>query len=251
MKVVVIGGSGLIGSNVVRRLRRDGHDVVAASRSTGVDLMTGDGLAKALEGAHVVVDVANAPSFEDEAVMSFFQTAGRNLLAAEHAAGVEHHLALSVVGTERLQQSGYFRAKAAQETLVKASPVPYTLLRATQFFEFVGGIIEASAQRGEVRLSPALIQPVAADDVCAVLADLAAGMPLNDMTEFAGPDRFPLDELARKFLAAHNDPRTVIADVHARYFGAELDDRTLVAGGGHRIGPTRFHTWLSRSVAKD
>ncbi|EDZ99146.1 NAD-dependent epimerase/dehydratase [Burkholderia sp. H160] len=250
MKVVVIGGSGLIGSNVVRRLGRDGHEVVAASPSTGVDLMTGEGVARALEGAQVVIDVANAPSFEDEAVMAFFQTAGRNLLTAEHAAGVEHHLALSVVGTERLQQSGYFRAKAAQETLIKASPVPYTLLRATQFFEFVGGIIASGTQRDEVRLSPALIQPVAADDVSAVLADLAAGMPLNDTIEVAGQDRFPLDDLARKFLAAHKDPRTVIADVHARYFGSELDDRTLVAGSGHRIGPTRFHTWLSLSVAK-
>jgi uncharacterized protein YbjT (DUF2867 family) len=251
MKVVVIGGSGLIGSNVVRRLGRDGHEVVAASPTTGVDLLTGEGLVRALEGAQVVVDVANAPSFEDDAVMAFFQAAGRNLLAAEHAVGVEHHLALSVVGTERLQQSGYFRAKAAQETLIKASPVPYTLLRATQFFEFVGGIIASSTQRDEVRLSPALIQPVAADDVSAVLADLAAGMPLNDTIEVAGQDRFPLDDLARKFLAAHKDTRTVIADVRARYFGSELDDRTLVAGSGHRIGPTRFHTWLSLSVAKD
>ncbi|WP_233861609.1 SDR family oxidoreductase [Paraburkholderia adhaesiva] len=251
MKVVVIGGTGLIGSNVVQRLGRDGHEVVAASPSTGVDLMTGQGLARVLEGAQVVVDVANAPSFEDEAVMTFFETTTRNLSVAEHAAGVEHHLALSVVGTERLQQSGYFRAKSVQETQIKASPIPYTLLRATQFFEFVGGIIESSAQGDVVRLSPALIQPIAADDVSAVLADLATGMPLNDTVEVAGPDRFPLDELARKFLAAHKDPRTVIADVHARYFGSELDDRTLVAGNGHRTGPTRFHTWLSRSVARD
>ncbi len=249
MKIVVIGGSGLIGSNVVRRLARDGHEALSASPSSGVDLISGAGLAEVLQGAQVVVDVANAPSFDDEAVMAFFDTAGRNLLAAERAAGVEHHLALSVVGTDRLQRSGYFRAKAAQEALIKTSPVPCTLLRATQFFEFVGSIVEAGGQPDAVHLSPALIQPVAADDVAAVLADLAVGMPLNDTVEVAGPDRFPLDELARKFLAARKDPRPVIADVRARYFGSELDDRTLIPDDGHRVGATRFHTWLSRSFA--
>ncbi|KUY61140.1 SDR family oxidoreductase [Burkholderia sp. RF2-non_BP3] len=250
MKVVVIGGSGLIGSNVAKRLSSDGHEVVAASPSTGVNLITGNGLAKALEGAQVVVDVANAPSFDDIEVMEFFDTAGRNLLAAEQTAGVEHHLALAVVGTERLQRSGYFRAKAVQEALVKSSPIPYTLLRATQFFEFVGSIVDAGVHGDEVRLSPALIQPVAADDVSAVLADLAAGMPLNDTIEVAGQDRFPLDDLGRKYLAANKDSRTVIADVRARYFGCELDDRTLVASDGYRVGPTRFQNWLSRSVAQ-
>lgn len=248
MKVIVIGGSGLIGSNVTQRLARDGHDVVAASSRTGVDLISGRGLADALKGAQVVVDVANAPSFEDDAVMAFFETAGRNLLAAEIDAGVEHHLALSVVGTERLQQSGYFRAKAAQEALIQASPIPYTLLRATQFFEFVGSIVDSATEGDEARVSPALIQPVAGDDVGAVLADLAAGMPLNGRVEVAGQDRFPLDELARKYLARRNDPRRVIADAHARYFGCELDDRTLVAGQGYRVGPTRFNNWLIRAV---
>lgn len=249
MKVVVIGGSGLIGSNVVRRLSRDGHEVVAASLKSGVNVLTGEGLDAALKGAQVVVDVANSPTFEDAESMAFFDRAGHNIRAAEKAAGVEHHLALSVVGTERLQQMGYFRAKALQESLIKTSPVAYTLLRATQFFEFVGGIIDASTQGNEVRISPALIQPVAADDVAAVLADLAAGTPLNTTIEVAGQDRFPMDELARKYLAAHKDPRKVIADVHARYFGIEVDDRTLVAAEGHRVGPTRFNNWLSRSVS--
>ncbi|MFC4276694.1 SDR family oxidoreductase [Achromobacter aloeverae] len=249
MKVVVIGGSGLIGSNVVQRLSRNGHEVFSASLKSGVNIITGAGLADALRGAQVVVDVSNSPSFADDAVMAFFQTAGRNLVAAEEAAGVEHHLALSVVGTERLQESGYFRAKAAQEALIKASPIPYTLLRATQFFEFIGGIVDSCAHGDELRVSPALIQPVAADDVSAVLADLAAGVPLNDTVEVAGPDRFPLDELARKYLARHNDTRKVIADVHARYFGSELDDRTLVAGDGYRVGPTRFINWLASGAS--
>lgn len=251
MKIVVIGGGGLIGSNVVGRLTNDGHEVVAASPKTGVDVITGKGLSEALDGAQVVVDVANAPSFDDAAVMAFFDTAGRNLLAAEQAAGVEHHLALSVVGTDRLQNSGYFRAKAVQEGLIKASRVPYTLLRATQFFEFIGSIIEAGHQGDAVHLSPALIQPIAADDVSAVLADLAAGMPLNDTVEVAGQDRFPLDELARRFLAAKKDSRPVVADIRSRYFGSELDDRTLVpTGDRYRVGPTRFHTWLNRSAAQ-
>lgn len=250
MKIVVIGGSGLIGSNVVSRLRSNGHETVAASPRTGVDTITGKGLAEALAGAQVVVDVANAPSFEDRAVLEFFETSGRNLLAAEAAAGVEHHVALSIVGIDRLPDNGYFKAKAAQEDLIKASKIPYTILRSTQFCEFVEGIINAGTAGDMIRLSPALIQPAAADDVSAVLADLAVGAPVNGIVEVAGPDCFPLDELARKFLAARGDKRQVIADVHARYFGSELNDRSLVAGDKARIGPTRFHNWLSRSAAQ-
>lgn len=250
MKIVVIGGNGLIGSNIVNRLRLNGHETVAASPRTGVNTLTGQGLAEALAGAQVVVDVSNSPSFEDRAVLEFFETSSRNLLAAEAAAGVEHHVALSIVGTDRLPENGYFRAKVAQENLIKASKTPYTILRATQFFEFVGGIIDSNADGGTIRLSPALIQPVAADDVSAVLADLAVGAPVNGIVEVAGPDRFPLDELARKFLAARADEREVIADVHARYFGSELDDRSLVASDNPHIGPTRFHNWLRGSSAQ-
>ncbi|HZW20197.1 SDR family oxidoreductase [Noviherbaspirillum sp.] len=251
MKIVVIGGSGLIGSNIVNRLRLNGHETVAASPGTGVNTITGEGLAEALAGAQVVVDVANSPSFEDRAVLEFFETSGRNLLAAEAEAGVEHHLALSIVGTDRLPDNGYFRAKLAQEALIKASKIPYTILRATQFYEFIEGIVNAGDDgSGTIRLSPALIQPIAADDVSAVLADLAVGAPLNGTVEVGGPDRFPLDELGRKFLAARSDKREVIADVHARYFGSELDDRSLVTGDGARIGPTRFHNWLSRVLAR-
>jgi len=250
MKIVVIGGTGLIGSNVIKHLRQNGHDAVAAAPSTGVDTLTGEGLAEALAGAQLVVDVSNSPSFADEAVMNFFMTSTRNLLAAEAAAGVEHHLALSIVGTDRLPDNGYFRAKVAQEALIKASPIPYTLLRATQFFEFVGGIVEAGTVDGKAYLSPALIQPVAAGDVSAALADLAVGAPLNGMVEIGGPDRFPLDELGRKYLAARGDTRPVVADVHARYFGSELNDRSLVTGEGARIAPTRFFNWLSRAAAQ-
>jgi uncharacterized protein YbjT (DUF2867 family) len=250
MKIVVIGGNGLIGSNIVNRLRRHGHETVAASPRSGVNSITGQGLAEALAGAQVVVDVSNSPSFEDRAVMEFFETSTRNLLAAEAAAGVEHHVALSIVGTDRLPDNGYFRAKVAQEALIKTSKIPYTILRATQFFEFIGGIVDSSADGNTIRLSPALIQPIAADDVSAVLADLAVGSPVNGTVEVGGPDRFPLDELARKFLAAREDKREVIADVHARYFGSELDDRSLVTGDNPHIGPTRFHNWLSRSTAQ-
>lgn len=248
MKIVVIGGTGLIGSNVVRRLRAIGHETVAASPNTGVNTLTGQGLAEALRGAQVVVDVSNAPSFEDRAVMDFFQTSGHNLLAAEAAAGVGHHVALSVVGTDRLPNSGYFRAKVAQEALIKAAGRPYTLLRATQFFEFVEGIVQAGADGDVVRLSPALIQPIAADDVAAALADLAVAAPVNGTVEVGGPERFPLDELARTFLAARADRREVIADVHARYFGSALDDRSLVAAAGARIGHTRLSDWLGRAA---
>jgi len=248
MKIVVIGGSGLIGSNIVNRLRLDGHETVAASPGTGVNTVTGEGLAQALTGAQVVVDVANSPSFEDRAVMEFFETSSRNLLAAEAKAGVEHHLALSVVGTDRLLESGYFRAKVAQESLIKASKIPYTILRATQFFEFIGSIIDSSSDGATARLSPALMQPIAADDVSAAMADLAVAAPLNCTLEIAGPDRFPLDEIARKYLTARGDSRQVVADVHARYFGSELNDRSLVPDTGPRLGPTRFHNWLSRAA---
>ncbi len=250
MKIVVIGGSGLIGANIVNRLRMYGHETVAASPSTGVNTLTGEGLAEALAGAQVVVDVANSPSFEDRAVLEFFETSGRNLLAAEAAAGVEHHLALSIVGTDRLPDNGYFLAKVAQEKLIKASKTPYTILRATQFFEFVEGIINAGDDGSVVRLSPALIQPIASDDVCAVLADLAVGAPVNGTVEVGGPDRFPLDDLARKFLATRGDQRQVVADVHARYFGSELNDRSLVTSENALKGPTRFQNWLSRSSAR-
>jgi len=250
MKIVVIGGSGLIGSNIVHRLRLDGHETVAASPSTGVNTLTGQGLAEALAGAQVVVDVTNSPSFEDRAVLEFFETSTRNLLAAEAEAGVEHHLALSIVGTDRLPDNGYFRAKVAQEALIKNSRIPYTILRATQFFEFIEGIINTGADGDTIRLSPALIQPIAADDVSAVLADLAVGAPVNGTIEVGGPDRFPLDDLARKFLAVRGDKRQVIADVHARYFGSELDDRSLVTSDNPRIGATRFQNWLNRSSAQ-
>lgn len=250
MKIVVIGGTGLIGSNVIKSLCQNGHEAVAAAPSTGVNTLTGEGLAAALAGAQVVVDVSNSPSFADEAVMSFFMASTRNLLDAEAAAGVEHHLALSIVGTDRLPDNGYFRAKVAQETLIKASPVPYTLLRATQFFEFIGGIVEAGTVEGKAYLSPALIQPVAAEDVSVALADLAVGVPLNGTVEIGGPDRFPLDELGRKYMAARGDARSVVADVHARYFGSELNDRSLVTEEGAHIAPTRFLNWLGRAAAQ-
>ena len=248
MKIVVIGGSGLIGTKLVNELRPLGHEVVAASPSSGVNTITGEGLAEAIAGAQVVVDVANSPSWEDKAVLEFFETSGRNLLAAEAAAGVGHHIALSVVGTERLLASGYFRAKMAQETLIKASPVPYTIVRATQFFEFVGGIAQSATDGQTVRLSPALVQPIVSDDVAAALADVTLGAPLNGTVELAGPERLRLDELVRRFLSANQDARQVVADVHARYFGAELNDQFLILGDNPRIAPTRFEDWLSRSI---
>jgi uncharacterized protein YbjT (DUF2867 family) len=248
MKIVVIGGSGLIGSKLVASLRSDGHRPLAASPNSGVDTITGEGLAEALEGAQVVVDVANAPAWEDAAVLEFFQTSSRNLLAAEATAGVGHHVALSVVGAERLADSGYMRAKLAQEDLVKAGPIPYTIVRATQFFEFVGRIAESSSQDGTIRLSPALVQPESADDVAATLADVAVGSPLNDTVELAGPEAFPLDELARRVLSANGDRREVTTDRQARYFGAELEERTLIAGDDARIAPTHFEDWLRQSA---
>jgi uncharacterized protein YbjT (DUF2867 family) len=250
MKIVVIGGSGLIGTKLVNRLREKGHEVVAASPDSGVNTITGEGLTQALAGAQVVVDVANSPSFEDKAVLEFFETSGRNLMTAEAAAGVGHHLALSVVGTERLPESGYLRAKMAQENLIKASGIPYTILHSTQFFEFISGIIKSATEGDVIRLSPALLQPIASDDVVAALAELAVGPPLNATVEVAGPEACPLDKFARKLLAASGDRRQVIADVHARYFGTELNDRSLTPGDHPRLGSIRFEDWLSRTSAQ-
>jgi uncharacterized protein YbjT (DUF2867 family) len=250
MKIVVVGGTGLIGSKVVNRLRQGGHEVVAASPNTGVNVLTGEGLAEALAGAQVVVDVANSPSFEDRAVLEFFQTAGRNLLAAEAEAGVRHHVALSVVGTERLPESGYFRAKLAQESLIKGSKIPYTIVRATQFFEFVGAIAQSGTVGNTVRLSPALFQPIASADVADAVADVALATPLNGTIEIAGPERAPLDEIVGRFLKANQDSREVIADVHAGYFGAKVNDQTLTAGEGARLGTIRFSDWLDRSATR-
>jgi uncharacterized protein YbjT (DUF2867 family) len=245
MKIVVIGGTGLIGTKLASKLRQQGHEVVAAARSTGVDAITGEGLDKVLSSAEIVVDVANSPSFEDRAVLTFFETSGRNLLAAEAAAKVQHHVALSVVGADRLPENGYFRAKLAQENLIKASRIPYTILRATQFFEFVGGIVDSSSDGKIVRLSPALFQPVASDDVAAALADVTLGAPVNGSVELAGPEKFSLDEFARKYLIATKDPRKVVADIHARYFGTELNDRSLMPGKNPRLGSVRFEDWLA------
>ena len=247
MKIVVIGGSGLIGTKLVNNLRQHSHEVVAASPSSGVNTITGEGLANALAGAQVVVDVANSPSFEDKAVLEFFETGGRNLLAAEAAAGVGHHVALSVVGTERLLASGYFRAKMAQENLIKASKIPYTIVRATQFFEFVGAIAQSATDGQTVRLPPALMQPIVSDDVAAALAEIAVEGPLNGTVELAGPEPIRLDELVRRFLSATRDARKVTTDVHARYFGIEVNDQSLTPGDNPRLGPTRFDDWLSRS----
>src|SRR5262249_40840258 len=248
MKIVVIGGSGLIGKKVVANLRQRGHEVVAASPSTGVNTITGEGLAKAFTGAKVVVDVANAPSWEDKAVLAFFETSGHNLLAAEATAGVGHHVALSVVGTDRLLASGYFRAKMAQEKLIKVSPIPYTIVRATQFFEFVGGIVQSATEGQTVRLPPALMQPIAADDVAAVLAALALAQPLNGTFELAGPEPIRQDDLVRQFLNATGDARTVITDSKAPYYGITVNDQSLTPGDNARIGPTRFEDWLRRST---
>ncbi|MBI4381129.1 MAG: SDR family oxidoreductase [candidate division NC10 bacterium] len=250
MKIVVIGGSGLIGTKLVNNLRQHGHEVVAASLSSGVNILTGEGLAEPLTGAQVVVDVANSPSFEDKAVLEFFETAGRNLLAAEAAAGVGHHIALSVVGTDRLLASGYFRAKMAQENLIKASKIPYTIVRATQFFEFVGAIAQSATDGQTVRLPSALMQPIVSDDVAAALADIAVDEPLNGTVELAGPEPIRMDELVRRFLSANRDARKVTTDAHAGYFGTAVNDQSLTPGDNPRIGPTRFEDWLSRSIPR-
>jgi len=248
MRIVVIGGTGLIGSKLVTRLREQGHDVVAASPDSGVNTITGEGLADAVRGAAVVVDVSNSPSFEDAAVMTFFETSTRNLLAAEAEADVAHHVALSVVGTERLSESGYFRAKIAQEQLIKGSSSPYSIVHATQFFEFVKSIAAAATEGTRVRLAPVLIQPMAADDVASAVGRIATGPPLNGVVEVAGPERLRLDELIRQALRAQNDPREVIADPRARYFGAVLRERTLLPDDDARLGKTRFEDWLSQPM---
>lgn len=248
MKIVVIGGTGLIGSLLVKKLQAHGHEAVAAAPNTGVNTLTGEGLAEVLQGATVVVDVSNSPSFEDEAVLHFFETSTRNLLAAEAKAGVRHHVALSVVGTERLTESGYFRAKIAQEKLIRESAIPYTIVHATQFFEFVKSIAAAATEGNTVRLAPVLIQPMAAEDVASAVCRIAEGLPVKGIVEIAGPQQFRLDELIRHGLSAGNDPREVIADPHALYFGAMLQERTLVPGAGARLAETRFDDWLSQPV---
>lgn len=244
MKIVVIGGTGRIGSRLVQKLAAKGHEAVAAAPSSGVNTLTGEGLAEALKDAQVVVDVANSPTFDEKPATEFFETSARNIFAAEKAAGVKHHVALSVVGTERPLGIGYFRAKLVQEKLIKASGIPYTILHSTQFFEFIDGIIQSSIVNGAIHVSPALVQPIAADDVAKALADLALAPPLNGTVEVAGPDACSLDKFARTYLAAKNDPRQVIADVHARYFGAELDDTSLMPGAHPRFGSTSFEDWL-------
>src|SRR5438093_10334010 len=248
MKIVVIGGSGLIGKKVVMNLRQHGDEVVAASPSSGVNTVTGEGLAQALAGAQVVVDVANAPSWEDKAVLAFFEASGRNLLAGEAAAGVGHHVALSVVGTDRLLASGYFRAKMAQEKLIKASPIPYPIVRATQFFEFVGSIPQTATEGQTVRLPPALMQPIVSDDVATVMADVALAEPLNGTVDLAGPEPIRQDDLVRQFLSATGDARKVINDPQALYYGIAVNDQSLTPGDNPRIGPTRFEDWLTRSI---
>jgi len=249
MKVVIIGGSGLIGKKLAALLQQAGHAVVAASPSSGVNAVTGEGLSQVLAGAEVVVDVTNSPSFEDEAVMNFFRSSTQNLLAAELAAGVRHHVALSVVGSERVPESGYFRAKVAQESIIKGSTVPYTIVRATQFFEFLESIAYVSTQGQTVRASSARLQPIAADDVAAALAKVATEAPLNDTCEIAGPQSFRLDELLRRTLQASQDPREVVTDDDALYFGTRLDDESLTPGAHARIGTTSLESWLANNAA--
>lgn len=249
MKIVIIGGTGLIGSKLVILLRERGHDAVAAAPSTGVDTLTGQGLREALEGANVVVDVSNSPSFDAAPALAFFETSTRNLLAFESTAGVRHHVALSVVGTERLSESGYFRAKIAQEQLIRSGQIPYTLVHATQFFEFLKGIADISMEGGKARLPPVMFQPMAADDVASALADVAVATPANRIVEIAGPTPFRLDELVRRRLAALGDRREVIADLAATYSGARVNDQTLMPGPAALLGATSFETWLTRSAA--
>jgi uncharacterized protein YbjT (DUF2867 family) len=247
MKIVLIGGTGLIGSKTAARLRDKGHEALAASPKTGVNTITGEGLANALAGAEVVVDLANSPSWEDQAVLEFFETSGRNLLAAERDAGVKHHIALSIVGSERLPENGYFRAKLAQERLIKESSIPYTIVHSTQFMEFLKGIADEATVGTVARLSPAAFQPIASDDVADIIADVALAKPINGIIEIAGPERFQMNEIIARYLKAIKDPRIVEPDVHARYFGAELDDRSLVPGEGARLGRVGFEDWFRKS----
>lgn len=248
MRIVVIGGTGLIGSRLVARLGAGGHEAVPASPGTGVNTVTGEGLAEVLQDAEVVVDVSNAPSFEADAVLAFFTTSTRNLLDAESSAGVVHHVALSVVGTDRLSESGYFRGKIAQEQLIEASPIPYTIVRATQFFEFVGGIADAATEDGIVHLPPVSFQPMAADEVVAAVSRIALGPPVNGTVEVAGPEPFRMDDLIRRALVARQDGREVVADSSSRYFGAELSERTLLPGEGATLGEIGFEDWLGRNL---
>ena len=250
MKIVVIGGTGLIGSKLVNKLQKQGHEAVAASPNTGVNSITGEGLAGALKGASVVVDVTNSPSWEDAAVLKFFETSTRNLLTCEAAAGVGHHVAVSVVGTERLLESGFFRAKIAQENLIKASSIPYTIVRATQFFEFVKGLADISVECDKVHLAPVLFQPMAADDVATGVGRIAVGPPANGIVEIAGPEQFRLDELVRRRLATLEDSRAVVTDPNARYSGAKLSEKTLLPGNNARLGETRFEVWLTQPAAQ-
>ena len=249
MKIVVIGGTGLIGSKAVAILRQGGHEVIAASPQSGVNTITGEGLKETLAGAQTVIDLVNSPSFEDKAVLEFFETSGRNLLAAEAAAGVRHHVALSIVGTDR-SDNGYFRAKVAQEKLIETSGIPYTIIRSTQFLEFLGGIAASSADGNVVRLSPGLFQPIAADDVAANVADVALAAPRNGIVEIAGPERAPFNEIIARYLKAVGDPREVVSDPEARYFGGRVEERSLVPLGEARLGRFGLDEWLRRSQAK-
>ena len=248
MKIVVIGGTGLIGSKTVAILRQDGHEVVAASPNTGVNTITGEGLKEAMAGTQVVVDLANSPSFEDKAVLEFFETSGRNLLAAEAAAGVRHHVALSIVAIDRTD-NGYFRAKVAQEKLIEASRIPYTIIRSTQFMEFISGIAASGTNGSTVRISPGLFQPIAADDVAAIVADVALATPRNGIVEIAGPERAPFNEIVARYLKAVGDPREVVSDPEARYFGGRVEERSLVRLGDARLGRIGLDEWLRRSQA--
>ena len=250
MKIVVIGGTGLIGSRLVNKLREHGHEAVAAAPNTGVNTFTGEGLAEVLKGASAVVDVSNAPSWEDAAVLKFFETSTRNLLTYEAVAGVGHHVALSVVGTDQLSESGYFRAKIGQEKLIKESPIPYTIVHATQFFEFLKGLADISMIDGKVHLPHVLFQPMAADDVASAVGRVAIGQPANGIVEIGGPEQFRVDELVRRRLASLKDPREVIADTNALYSGAKLSEKTLVPGNNARLGETRFETWLTQPAAQ-
>jgi len=250
MKIVTIGGTGLIGSKTVAILRQRGHEVVAASPNTGVNTITGEGLKEAMTGAQVVIDLANSPSFEDKAVLEFFETSGRNLLAAEAAAGVRHHVALSIVGTDRMPDNGYFRAKVAQENLIETSGIPYTIIRSTQFLEFLGSIAAMSADGNVVRLSPGLFQPIAADDVAAIVADVALAAPRSGIVEIAGPERAPFNEIVARYLKAVGDPREVVSDPEARYSGGRVEERSLVPLGEARLGRIGLDEWLRRSQAR-
>jgi uncharacterized protein YbjT (DUF2867 family) len=248
MKIVVIGGTGLIGSKTVPILRQAGHEVVAASPNSGVNTITGEGLEKAVAGAEVVIDLANSPSFEDKAVLEFFQTSGRNLHAAEAAAGVRHHVALSIVGTDRTPDNGYFRAKVAQEKLIEASGIPYTIIRSTQFLEFLKGIADSSMDGDKVRVSPGLFQPIAADDVAAMVADVALAPPRNGIVEIAGSERAPFNEIVARYLQAVGDQRQVVRDPEARYFGGRVEEHSLVPLGEARLGRIGLDEWLRRRV---